>query len=212
MTNAQATKLGKELLTNLPGFVVGKKMVFRSPADDFLRALYFENTSDADCFHLWVFFLPFFPACDDVSFNFGYRIGDALNWCLDNPNLLADLRTTISTEAIPFLNKVSTTAGIIDYFRSEINANTPRVDPHTLEALAYTLIKTGDYSAALKTLEEFKPRFGKSTTPWVLELVARAESTKEKLLSKPETALAQLEAWKRETITNLGLEKHVVSE
>ncbi|MGA3266092.1 MAG: hypothetical protein ABSE16_04640 [Verrucomicrobiota bacterium] len=208
MTTKQAEKIGKGLLPDLPGFVAGGKMVFKSPLEDFLCGLYFENTSDANCFHLWVFFLPLFIPNDGVSFNYGKRIGNAVNWRLDNPNLLVDLRAVIHCEAIPFLNSVSTLAGVLNFLKADVEMDRQRVNPHTLEALACTLIKNGDYSPALEVLDELKQRFSKSTTPWVLELAARAGSVEEKLLPKPEVALAQLEIWKAETIDKLGLEKY----
>lgn len=208
MTTKQAEKIGKELLPDLPGFVAKGKMVFKSPIEDFLYGLYFENTSDADYFHFHVFLMPLFVPQDYISFSYGDRIGNALKWCLDNPNVLIDLRAAVHAEAIPFLNKVSTTKGIISYLNSDIEADKQRVNPHTLEALAYALIKNGDYSSALEVLGELKEKFGKSTTPWVLELVARAELMEEKLLPKPEVALAQLKVWKAETVSKLGLEKH----
>jgi hypothetical protein len=208
MTTKQAAKIAKEFLPDLPSFVAEGRMVFKSPVDDFLRALYFENTSDANYFHFHVFLMPLLVPHEHISFSYGDRIGNALNWRLDNPNLLADLRAAIHGEAIPFLNKVSTVAGVIDYLRADIEIDRQRVNPHTLEALAYTLIKSGDYSFALKALEEIKQRFSKSTTSWVLELVVRAEMMEEKLLPKPEVALAQLEAWKSETVSKLGLEKY----
>jgi hypothetical protein len=208
MTTKQAAKIGKELLPDLPGFVAEGKMVFKSPVDDFLRALYFENTSDANYFHFHVFLMPLLVPHEHISFSYGDRIGNALNWRLDNPNLLADLRAAIHGEAIPFLNKVSTVAGVITYLKADIDVDRERVNPRTLEALAYTLIKSGDYSSAVKVLDELDQRFSKSPTPWVLELVARAKSVEEKLLPKPEAALAQLEAWKAETIGKLRLEKH----
>lgn len=208
MTTKQAAKITKALLPDLPGFVIGKKMAFKSPIDDFLRAVYFENTSDANYFHFHVFLMPLLVPCDYISFSYGDRIGNSLNWRLDNPNLLPDLRAAIHSEAIPFLNGVSTLSRVIDYLRADIEADRQRVNPHTLEALAYALIRSGDYSSALRALEELGQRFSKSSTSWVLALVARAKSVEEKLLPKPEAALAQLEAWKAETVRKLGLEKY----
>jgi hypothetical protein len=208
MTTKQATKIGKELLPDLPGFVTEGRMVFKSPVGDFLHGLFFENTSDANCFHFWVFFLPLFVPQEGVSFTHGDRIGNALNWRLDNPNLLADLRAAIHGEAIPFLNNASTLAGAIDYLKARIESGRPRVNSHVLEALAYALIKAGDYSSALKALAEQQQLLEKATIPWVLELKARAEMMEEKLLPKPKVALAQLEAWKTENISKLGLEKY----
>lgn len=208
MTIKQAFKIGKELLPDLPGFVAVGKMVFKSPADDFLRGLFFENTSNANRFHLHVFFMPLLVPDDYVNLSYGKRIGDALNWSLENPNLLTDLRAAIQREAISFLDNVSTLTGVLNYLKASVEADRQRVNPHTLEALAYTLIKNGDYSSALKALDELNQRFNKSTTTWVLELVARAKSVEERILPKPEMALAQLEAWKAKTVSNLGLEKY----
>ncbi len=208
MTTKQFTKIAKEFLPDLPGFVVDKKLVFKSPVDDVLRGLYFESSADANCFYLSVFFMPLFVPTDAVSGTGGKRIGNALNWRLDNPNLLADLRAAIHAEAIPFLDRVSTLAGVLDDLKATIERGRPRVNSHILEALAYTLIKAGDYSAALKALAEQQQLLEKATLPWVLELKARAELMEEKLLPKPEVALAQLEAWKSETVSKLGLEKY----
>jgi hypothetical protein len=208
MTTKQFLKIAKDLLPALPSFVGVGKMLFKLPVDDFLHGLYFENTSDAGCFHIWAFVLPLFPSCDVVSFNYGKRIGDAHNWRLDNPNLLPDLGSAIHADGIPFLNSVSTPAGFINYLRAEIDIDRQRVNPHTLEALAYALIKSAEYTCALDTLAELKQRFDKSTSPWVLEVKARAELVKEKLLQNPEAALAQLEAWKAETKRKLNLDNY----
>lgn len=209
MTTKQAAKIAKELLSDLPGFVAWKTMVFKSPIDDdFLRALYFENTSDANYFNFHVFLMPLFVPHDYISFSYGDRIGNAPNWRLDNPDLVANLRAAIHAEGIPFLNKVSKAAGIIEYLKADIEGDRQRVNPHTLEALAYTLIRSGDYSSALKALGELSQMFGKSTTSWVLQVVARGKAVEEKLLLNPELALAQLDEWKAETVTNIGLEKY----
>jgi len=45
----------------------------------------------------------------------------------------------------------------------------------------------------------------KSTIPWELALRARAQLMEEKLLLKPDVTLAQLEAWKSENVSKLGL-------
>ncbi len=209
MTTKQAQKIAKALLPDLPGFISEKKMILMSPADDFLRTLYFENTSDANYFHLHVFFLPLYVPTDYIYFNYGNRIGNALNWRLDNPNLLADLNAVIRSEAIPFLNNVLTREGVLRYLKASVEFDRQRVNPHTLEAFAYTLVRNGDYAAGLEVLAEFKQRFEQSDTPWIAELLQRTQLIEGKLLQNPETALAQLEAWKAETVNKLGLEKYI---
>jgi hypothetical protein len=208
MTTKQYAKIAKELLPHLPGFVVEKKMVFKPPVGDFLRGLYFENTSDANYFHFSMFFLPVFVPTECVYFNYGKRIGNALNWRADNPNLLSDLNEAIRVEAIPFFNHVSTLAGVVNYLKTFVESSGPRVNSHTLEALAYSLIKNEEYSAALKVLAKLVEITDKDTIPWVLEQKARAQLVEVKLFKKPEDALAQLETWTNETINKLGLEKY----
>jgi hypothetical protein len=210
MKTKEFTAIGRKLLPYLPGFVVNGKMMFIPPVDDFLRGIYFENSSGTNDFYLRVFFLPLFVPQDCVSFTHGpdrLRRNNRALWHADDPNLLENLRETIRDEAIPFLNSISTLDGVLNNLKAGVDSDRPRVNSHILEALAYTLIKSGDYSSALTALAELKQRLDKSTTPWVVEQKARAQLIEEKLLQNPETALEQLETWKTETIHKLGLEK-----
>lgn len=74
--------------------------------------------------------------------------------------------------------------------------------------ITYTLIKGGDYSTALESLAELERMLEGNTVPWVVKQRNRAQLIAGKLLQSPETALAQLEIWKTETIGKLGLEKY----
>ncbi len=47
MTTKDFTKIWKQLLPQLPGFVIEKKVVFKSPVEDILHGLYFEGSADA---------------------------------------------------------------------------------------------------------------------------------------------------------------------
>lgn len=192
----------------MPGFVMEKKVMFQAPVEDFLRGLYFESSADADRFYLSVFFMPLFVPDDSVHGTFGKRIGRDSNWNANNPNLLADLTAAIQNEALPFLDNVATLTEVVNYLRTNIDRGRPRVNSHVLEAYAYTLIKSGDYSSALESLAELKERLAASTIPWVMEQRNRAELVEGKLLQNPAAALAQLDAWTAETIGKLGLEKY----
>lgn len=209
MKTKDFTKIWKQLLPQLPGFVMEKKVMFQAPVKDLMRGLYFESSADAEWFYISVFFLPLFVPNDSVHGTFGKRIGRDSNWNGNNPNLLADLTAAIQNEAVPFLDDVATLTGVVNYLRENIDRGRPRVNSHVLEAYAYTLIKSGDYTSASESLAELKGRLAASTIPWVMEQRNRAQTIEEKLLQNPEAALEQLEAWKAETIAKLGLEKHV---
>ena len=210
MKTKDFAKFWKQISTQLPGFVMEKKMVFQVPVEGLLRGLYFESSVDADNFYLSVFFLPLFVPNDSVHDTFGKRIGRDSNWRANNPNLLTDLTVAIQNEAIPFLDSVSTLIEVLNYLRKNIDLGRPRVNSHVLEAYAYTLVESGDYASALESLGELKERLAASTIPWVMEQRNRAELVEGKILQNPEAALAQLEAWKAETIAKIGLGKHVV--
>ncbi len=211
MKTKDFTKLGKELLPQMPGFVMEKKTMFKSPVKDFLYGLYFESSTDVESFYFSVSFLPLYVPNDSVHGTFGKRIGRAANWNINNPKLLTDLTATVQNEALPFLDNVTTLTEIVNYLRTNVDCDRPRVNSHVLEAYAYTLIKSGDYSSALESLVELKERLAASTIPWVMEQRNRAQLIEEKLLQNPEAALAQLEAWKAETVSKLGFEKYVVA-
>jgi hypothetical protein len=201
-------KIGSQLLPQLPGFAIEKKLIFKSPVGDFLYGLYFESSADAEWFYFSVFFLPLYVPNDSVHGTFGKRIGRAANWNINNPKLLTDLTAAVQSEALPFLDNVTTLTEIVNYLRAEVDCDRPRVNSHVLEAYAYTLIKSCDYSAALEALAEQKQRLASSTVAWVIEQRNRALLIEHKLLEGPAAALEQLDAWKTESIRNLRLEKY----
>jgi len=204
------TKVGKQLLPELPGFVQEKNLIFRSPITDIFYGFCFGGSRfDPNCFYFSVLFLPLFVLRQDkgMPLTFGKDIRNALNWTKDNPRLLADLHAAVRDEGLPFLNSVLTLPEAIRYMKAKVEFDRPRVNSHILEALACTLIKSGDYPSALKALAEFKQLFRQPTYAWELKQGARINLIEEKLLEDPGAAVAQLDAWKAETARNLELEE-----
>jgi len=202
-------KLGKQLLPKMPGFVMEKKVMFKSPVGDIMYGISFESSQDAEWFYLWDFFLPLFVPNDSVHGTFGKRIGHDINWTINNPNLMADLSAAVYNEGLPFFDRISTLRGALDYLNGRIESCGPRVNSHVLEAHAYGLIKIGDYSLARKSLTALIQMLKGDPIPWVIEQRNRALLIEQKLEQHPEFALAQLDVWKAETVRNLGLEKYV---
>jgi hypothetical protein len=201
-------KLGKQLLPKMPGFVMEKRVMFRSPVEDFMYGLSFQSSDDAEQFYFSVFFLPLFVPNDSVHGTFGSRLKYDINWNINNPNLMADMKAAVLNEALPFLDSVATLSGALSYFSGRIKSYGPRVNSHTLEAYAYGLIKRGDYSLARKALAELIQMLEGDPVPWVVEQRNRALLIEEKLKQHPEFALAQLDIWKAETVSNLGIAKY----
>lgn len=209
MKAKEFAKIEKKLLPRLPGFTISGKLIFISPVGDVLRGIYFENSSGTNDFYVRALFLPLFVPQDEINFVHGHRLrrGKHELWHADDPNLIENLSETIQDSAIPFLEGISTLAGVLERVKCDVESDWPRVVSHHLEELAYLLIKNGDYSRAAEALADLKQRLATSTTPWVVEQRNRAQLIEAKLSQSPAAALAQLEVWKAETIGKLGLER-----
>jgi hypothetical protein len=209
MKQREFKKIAKELLPHFPRFVTDRKLIFMSPIEDLLCGVSFGSSVDPGIFYVSKFFLPLYVPNEGIHETFGERLrinGDS-GWRDDDPNLMQNLIQIIHLDAMPFLNNVSTLNGATSYLNTRVEITRPRTNSHTLEALAYTLIKTGDYSSALKSIAELKQMLEGNTVPWVIAQFNRVQLIKEKLLRNSGDALQQLEIWKAETIRNLKLEK-----
>jgi len=210
MKRKEFAGIEKQLLPALPEFVMKGKLMFVPPVGDFLRGVYFENSSGTNDFYLRVLYLPLFVPQEEINFIHGERLrrNNRELWHADDANLLETLREVIRDKAIPFLDRVSTLAGVLELVKSDVNSDWPRYNSHHLEELAYLYIKNGEYPAALESLGRLKRDLEKETTAWVVKQRNRAQLIQEKLSQSPEAALMQLEAWKTETVNKLGLEKY----
>lgn len=108
-----------------------------------------------------------------------------------------------------FLNSVSDLLGVENYISEEIGRNRPRVNSHMLECLAYTQIKIGSYSCALKSLAELHEMLESDTIEWLVQQRERGELVRQKLLESPAAALEQLAEWEAWTRAKLGLQGHM---
>jgi len=204
------TVIEKQVHPHFSDFAIKGKMMLIPPASEYLRGIYFENSSGTEEFYVRALLLPLFIPQEHMSFNHGERLkrnGRAL-WRKDEPNLIESLCLTIRERAIPFLNNVSTLPGILDCLKAEVYSNWPKVNSHHLEELAYVLVKMGDNSAAFEALANLKKMLAESDIPWVPEQLSRAELIESKLRQSRESALAQLDEWRKWTIAKLGLEKY----
>jgi len=210
MTTRELSAIAKRLMQTLPESAVSGPVIFKIRPGGILMGLHLGSSSrDGRIFRLNAFVLPLFVPTETIHFNYGKRIGSATGqWSADDPNLIEHLTESIRREAIPFLNTVSTLQGVAEFIRPMVVPNVNGyVNPHSQEALAYTLVQLNDVDGAMSILSQIQKSLSKSAVPWELAIRTRAQVIEEKLLPKPEAALAQLEAWKVETMSKLGLGK-----
>jgi hypothetical protein len=210
MKATEFAKIGKKLLPHLPGFTMKGKLLFVPPVGDIVRGIYFENSSGTNDFYVRALYLPLFVPQECMNFIHGDRLrweGHEL-WHGDDPNLLDKLNDVIQAKAMPFLELVSTLAGVLESLKADVKRTQPKPNSHYLEEMAYVLIKIGDFSAALEIIADLKKKYRLSTTPYIIEQRNRLELIEDKLRQSPEAALAQLEVWRVGSIEKLKLEQY----
>jgi hypothetical protein len=192
------------LLPNFPGFAIKESLMFFSPVRHILRGFCFESSRfDKKEFYVNRFFMPLFVPHKHVHFTFGARIGQG-GWKADEP----DLETALSTEMqkeVPYLAGLRTAEDVVSSLERLIKPN-PRgyINPHCLEALAFSLLQAGELTRAANALDKIL-NLVESAVPWQREIAQRAEILKSKLEANPAEAQRQLEIWENETTENLGL-------
>ena len=211
MTARELSAIAKKVNCLLPDYTLKGSLLFKLTPEAILLGLCFDGSSrDSRLFRGNAFLLPLFVPTETIHFNYSKRITPKIGqWNADDPNLVDALTAAIRNEGIPFFDAVSTLKDAADFIRPMLVPNVSGyVNPHSQEALAYTLIKLNDVPGALAVLSQMQKTLTKSTVEWELAIAARARTVEQKLLESPATALAQLDTWKDQTIRQLKLENY----
>jgi hypothetical protein len=204
MTTKEFLTLEKNLLPHLPGFALSGRLMFLAPVKNTLRGISFEGSDfDKKSFYVNVFVLPLCVPTKHLYFNFGNRVrhgGGGDRWNTNMPNLIEELGTSLKREALSFLYPIESLKSFAEVAKSFSFKN-----PHTPQAVAYALIRVGDFQNARSALAQLLQQLDLKVE-WQREMTERAETLKGMLDLNPTDAQRQLETWEVETIKNLGLE------
>lgn len=229
-------------MPHLPGFALKDGCIYAVPVGRLWRhfSLYPSGFS-RDRFTMFCVVAPLYKpeAADAALSGLGDRLpviagrGDAWwEWRPDNgeaeASLMADVRGLILETGVPFLERLAT---VEDVARRLSGALDHRTDPHVAEALAYSLVLTGDYDLARKeltllrqiTLEdeeraEWWNELNAGTSSedeedWVITVGKRGAQVQSALESSPDEAVALLNRWNEDQCGELRLPaKHVQGE
>ncbi len=206
MKKKEFAALGRQLTSEIPGATVHGDMIVVMPVGDVLRGLCFEGSSfDAKSFYIWVFCHPLYIPTDCICFTFGDRLRGSISgerWDADSEGLLEELATTIRHQAVPFLSGFDTQQGVVEAARAAAGKHkTVRL----YETLSYVLAAAKQVEEAVGAIDVLSGLLD-TDIAWQEELGARVTLLREALLKSDEDACELLEAWKAETIRNLGLE------
>lgn len=209
MTIKEFLAIEKMLLPNFPGFVAKGALMFIQPLHHVLSGFHFDPSSFGKRnFFVKAFFMPLCIPTRHLQLTFGHRVthGGRQRWSADQPQLQAALRSEMLKE-VPFLSSLKTPQGLVSALRSFSKPNgSGYVNPHSVEALAYSLINTGQLATAVPLLDALV-NHGNTIEASRNEIALRARSIKEMVSKNPDDAKQQLLTWETETIANLGMKQ-----
>lgn len=205
MKRAQFVALEKKLLPALPDFTIKGPLVFVSPAQSVLRGINFEGSSfDQESFSVSFFVMPLCVPTEHLYFNFGNRLrnkrgGD--RWNKKMPNLVEELCTALTAQAVPFLSRAKT---LVDF--AEMAGSFSLGNPHTPMAKGFALARAGHGNKAIHILDQLLTQIDPNVA-WQRTIADLSKQLRATLIADPGAAQQQLQAWENETVHNLGLEK-----
>jgi hypothetical protein len=179
------------------------------PTNDILRGIYFDRSSDKDCFYVELMLIPLWVPQEYISFAFEPRRLNYLGsrntrchiWNVQSNDLDANLIAAIRDRALPFLISIQNTHDFLKFVKDGMGSLTPYYE----EALAYGLAYVGDNEAELEALEELIGVIDVKYD-WEQEILDRANLLKNQLIQAPQEEKKQLEIWKEKTIRDFKLE------
>jgi hypothetical protein len=206
MTKKQFAALGKQLLPVLDGYEVQGWLVFRSPIDHTLRGLCFERRELPTSFYLEVFFMPLCVPTDDITLNFGKRLGGGSHsWDVSDPRLASALCEAVTQEAVPFLSGLESPGDVINRIR---RLRVPQDAFYVQQAIAYLQARYGSVPEAIESLGRTIASLRQGLqTDWAKRFTDRAILLQDKLIEDPAAARRLLDSWEVETLRNLKLER-----
>jgi hypothetical protein len=208
MNSKERAALSKKIvLPLLPGFQVQGPLTFAAPITHTLRAIHIDShSSEWARFYVHAFILPLYVPREHIGFNFGRRLGNQF-WEVTDPQTEEELKTAIQKDALPILAELETP---LDAAAAVARWAQWPDDIHAEEAIAYSLVLTGETDSVIPELDHLI-EYAQSLTyqaQWNIALRERAQLIKTKLLADPNEAKAQLAEWRKESLRNLKLEKY----
>ena len=207
MKRSELTKLTTSLMGMLVNGRVSQRIVYAMPLGELVRGFYVEDSRYSSSeFYLWVFCVPLYVPAASLSLTFGRRLKSSkeVAWTLDGVSQ-PGVPEQISAQSSEFLQCVETPAK----FASSI-ANLTRAPEnlHVMEAVAYSLTVSEKWTEAADALARLLLRMESVITAHnesTLGMKQRAELLQKLVATNHEQALAQLQTWREQTLTNLKL-------
>lgn len=198
MKRAEMKGIVRAIGSSAPHLYEKGRLLVTTPRGRILRGFYLEDSSDPTRVYLWAFVQPLYTPSSTVVFDFGKRLGSASKtWSVDDGEEVAAI---VREEAVPFLDAVSSPETFARW--SFLKG---RVDAHTDEAKAYSLLAAGRFSEGAQALRTLAGSLS-DQTPWMIEMRKRAVHLAALAETNPTAADERLATWEAETVSTLGLQ------
>ena len=203
MTTKQFLEMQRELLSVLPGFAVGKRLLYARCPKYVLRGLCFDGSNfDKKAFYVNVFAMPLYVPHEYLAFTICERLrsekgGD--RWNIGMPKIVESLQAAIKDQAVPFLGRVSNLQSFCDQLGKRSHDN-----PNITVANAFGLVLLGKEFLARQLMEELVLRLD-FNVGWQRTIADRVGLIKAKLNDGGDRARQQLELWAIETLERIDV-------
>lgn len=176
-----------------------------TPIHDVLRGFAFDPSAfNRELFDVTAFFLPLYVPTEGIHLTFGNRLNGP--WNLKQQATLLDLVNQMKA-ASQTLSKLDDSDKLLDAIQGFCRPNERGYsNPHCLESLAYTLIRSGRSAAALNVLNKLETT--PAPTNWEKEIRERVNEMKFAVSQSENKAFNQLQIWLDETLHKLGMDSY----
>jgi len=211
LTTKQFLEMQEKLLSTLPGFALGKRLIYSQCPKYVLRGLSFQGSSfNKKSFYVTVFAMALYVPSEHLAFVICKRLRDqngGERWNFETSKVVELLGSAIRAQAVPLLARVSSLQGFCDQLGNRIHVN-----PNITVANAFGLVLLGKESVAGQLMDELASRLD-FNVGWQRTIADQVNLIKRKLNHSGDRARQQLEMWANETLDQIGtqLGNHVVA-
>jgi hypothetical protein len=197
----------KHLLPQLPGFRLGRGLIYAEPFDYLLRGMSMDSSAfSREDFYLNCFVQPLYVPAEGLRFPFGFRLRDPRNnhggWTFTDvteEEVFAGVLAAIKEQCVPIVD---------NYAHPSTLERWPGAwdGLHMAEGAAYGLVIEGPRDKAVKWLSRTDELAKRDGRDWALRVGERARLITETLTRSHEDAVSLLRHWADETAVKLRAE------
>lgn len=198
--------LFRTLSPSFPNYCGIGKLFVETPIGDMLNGFAFDDSSyDTNWVRVYALILPLYVPTQFLHLGFSLVIGGPnKTWDFQTEGIEQTLTQTMQNEGLLYLSRFDTP---IKLAKDLAECKKAPENLHVMEAVAYSLAVSEKWLEADEALARFLRRLERveEHNESTIDMKQRAELLHTLIMDNPEQALAQLQAWREQTLANLKL-------